>query len=410
MSVDNYHIKDLTLISDIFGEYSIAAGATINYFEDILSPTISVSIEFVDTDGLISNGPVVGGEYLNAKIEVPNTGTFEITSENRIVVNSVNDSVTNSSKQLATLKFCSIESLINESSRINRKYNETTIDNAVEKILKSDPRGLNTSKNLDKEATKNKYIFLGNQKRPMELIQWLCPKSMSGSGGSGGGKNVSGGFLFFETNDGYVFKSVDTLLEQNPVATYVKSETVSSDEFRILNESTNKNSDLTSMLRMGMYSNVTVFFDPVEMSYGVERFSISQAFPNSPKLPIGLESAPTRLMFKVLDRGLFEDDPKNAQPKEELGAVQANTYARMNLLFSQSLNITIPCNPSLRAGQTIECKFPAPTSDQKAKSYGDGTDISGKYLISQLRHVFSNNRCYTGLKLVRDSFAIERRD
>ena len=63
-------------------------------------------------------------------------------------------------------------------------------------------------------------------------------------------------------------------------------------------------------------------------------------------------------------------------------------------------------NSRLRAGQVILVKFPIPTSDQTRKTLGNNStkDVSGNYLISQLRHTIYNNRSYTSLKLIRDSF------
>jgi hypothetical protein len=113
-------------------------------------------------------------------------------------------------------------------------------------------------------------------------------------------------------------------------------------------------------------------------------------------------------MFRMLDVGALQsgETTEDEQKPEELSKYQNQTYIRLNLLFSQSLNILVPLNPDLRAGQVITVQFPLPTSDQEKKKFGtDKTkDSSGNYLISQLKHSIYNNRAYTALKLIRDSF------
>ena len=87
---------------------------------------------------------------------------------------------------------------INETVRLGKKY-DGNVQQIVSQLLSS---SLGTSKKISSENTSNKYTFIGNQKRPFDTIQWLAPKSIK--------EQKSGGFLFFETIDGYVFKSVRT--------------------------------------------------------------------------------------------------------------------------------------------------------------------------------------------------------
>jgi hypothetical protein len=145
-----------------------------------------------------------------------------------------------------------------------------------------------------------------------------------------------------------------------------------------------------------------------DASREVVDFKITElGLQNAPKAPLNLDTKPTRLMFRMLDVGALQKDAKlsEIQKPQDLAKYQNRSYARNNLIFSQSLNIMVPCNPNLRAGQTVEIKLPLPTSDQKTKRYGDGKkDISGKYLISELKHEIGNNKAYTQLSLIRNTF------
>ena len=71
------------------------------------------------------------------------------------------------------------------------------------------------------------------------------------------------------------------------------------------------------------------------------------------------------------------------------------------ILFTQTLTITIPSNTNLRAGDIIECSFPANTTS-KNKEFDD--EQSGLYMIKELCHHFDSAGSYTSAKLVRDTF------
>jgi hypothetical protein len=402
---NKFKIKELKLVpttgSSLKQEWSLLRGGPIiSYYENIRTPAITMSLTFVDADGVISNEGITGGEYIQMEIDFKELGIFKIdASQHRMMVNSIGNVNTKSSRQTATLEAISVESIVNETVRVSKKF-DATIDQTVRRLLVSEEKGVKTSKRLDSESVANKYSFVGNQKRPIDIIQWLCPKA-SASG-------TSFGFLFFETLDGYVFKSIDTLFNQPVSQTYTKSEIASSSDFRILDDQVNKNTDIGLSMRMGMYANKTLYMNMKDASREVVDFKITElGLQNAPKAPLNLDTKPTRLMFRMLDVGALQKDAKlsEIQKPQDLAKYQNRSYARNNLIFSQSLNIMVPCNPNLRAGQTVEIKLPLPTSDQKTKRYGDGKkDISGKYLISELKHEIGNNKAYTQLSLIRNTF------
>ena len=67
---NKYFIKHCTLIptegSSLSVEFEISGGnPTITYFESLKSPSISLSLQFIDVDQLISREGITGGEYLD---------------------------------------------------------------------------------------------------------------------------------------------------------------------------------------------------------------------------------------------------------------------------------------------------------------------------------------------------------
>ena len=405
---NRFIIKECSLVpsegSSLKQEFNIAAGnPSITYFESIVSPAISLSLNFIDVDQLISRQGVTGGEYLSLRIGVRGYDKdFEIKADKHLLMlNSVKDVSTSSSSQLATLEFLSVEGIINETARVNQRFTGNVTE-TVKKLLKG-KKGIQTKKNLDSDRASNAYSFVGNLKRPFDTIQWLCSKTQSSKDGYG--------FLFFETLDGYVFKSIEKLLDQRPVE-YKKSEKAedASDDFRILENNLNQTNDIGMNCRMGMYANKTIYINLDNATQKTVDFKIEDLkLKKSPKLPNRLETFPTRLMLRVLDKGALQkgSQKKELQRENELAIYQSKSYARNNLIFSQSMSISIPFNPELRAGQMLDLKFPLRKGDdQETTKYGNESDddVSGKYLISELKHIIGGNRANTELTLIRDMF------
>ena len=83
----------------------------------------------------------------------------------------------------------------------------------------------------------------------------------------------------------------------------------------------------------------------------------------------------------------------------------AKSFSRYNLLFTQSLNISIPCNIKLKVGDIIYCEF---QRVERANSGEVDHEQSGNYLIAGLHHQFApgGSKMITYLKLVRDSYGL----
>ena len=402
-------INDCSLIpsegSSLKQEFNIAGGnPTITYFESIKSPAISLSLNFIDVDQLISREGITGGEYLSLRIKVQGYDKeFEIKPDKHLLMlNSVKNVTTSSSKQFATLEFLSVEAIINETSRVNQRFTGNVTD-TVKKLLKN-KKGIQTKKNIDSDQATNSYSFVGNLKRPFDTIQWLCSKTQSSKDGTG--------FLFFETLDGYVFKSIESLLDGETVE-YKKSETPDEPSgLTILENNLNQTSDIGMSCRMGMYANKTIYINIDNATLKTVDYRIeSLKLKKPPKLPNGLEKNPTRLMLRVLDKCALQkgSKKKEIQKENELAIYQSKSYARANLIFSQSMSVSIPFNPELRAGQMLDLRFPLRKSegdDQDKTTYGTESDddVSGKYLISELKHNIGGNRANTEVTLIRDAF------
>ena len=405
-------IKDCTLLpsdgSSLKEQQNITAGlVAVDYFESIENPSIALIITFIDTDQLIGRLGVTGGEYVNLSVlsgEEDDEVEFKITGEDhKLILNSVRNVTTTHNAQVATLEFVSVETYVDQTARVNQKYTGN-ITETVKKLLKQ-KTAIGTKKNLNSDNAANSYSFVGNLKHPFDTIQWLCPKTQA--------SKDSFGFLFYENFDGYHFKSIKSLLEQDAFE-YKQADTNIGTNAIILHSNLNQTNDIGLNLRMGMYANRTLFIDLEEhtlkeVDYKVEDLGLSEP----PKIANELETYPTRLMLKASDVGVSQkgSEKKDKQPKTELDETKNKSYIRNNLLFSQSLSISIPLNSKLRVGFMLDVKFPLKkddSGDDSVDSYGSDrtNDPSGRYLIAELRHLMGGGKSETQLKLIRDVFTV----
>ena len=99
------------------------------------------------------------------------------------------------------------------------------------------------------------------------------------------------------------------------------------------------------------------------------------------------------------DKGVgFEviNDPSNYEPK---------AHMRYGLLHSQLIDIQVPCNTLLEAGDVIKLQLENITQDEKLlQIYNEHR--SGYYLILHLCHHFDTDNSYTSLTLARDTYGL----
>ena len=408
------------------------------YFENIFSPYLTARVIVVNTSGAIVgedgnsqsiyNGlPLRGGERVQIKIagnSKSNDGLdFSKNPAQYFYVASITNVLLSEGGESFTLNLVSREAITNETVRVGKKFpTSQKISGSVEDILK---KYLRADKIGSIEETQNTYGFIGNMKKPFTIITWLASKSVSGSAKPG--EDSSAGYVFYETQDGFNFLSLDKIMESAPFErdyTY-KPGVVSSDDpnkdYNILNYATNRNQDLIGKLERGAYSSVRYYVNPVSFAptisvfnsndymgkannLGEKEISLPKIDDDSDKT---LGDLPSRIFVGMLDVGTLEKDAsdegwndpvkRNADPAR----IHSQSMMRYNQIFTQVVDITVPLNTNLSAGTIIRCEFPQ-LSNVKRKQ--PDPEISGLYMIKELAHYFDGQGSYSKLKIVRDSF------
>lgn len=407
------------------------------YFENVFSPYLTARVIVVNTSGSIEgedgnkqsiyNGlPLRGGERVQIKIagnSKSNKGLdFSQNPTQYFYVASVTNVLLNEGTESFTLNLVSREAITNETMRVGKKFpTSQKISGSVKDILEN---YLHADKIGDIEETQNTYGFIGNMKKPFTVITWLASKSVSGKAKPG--EDSSAGYVFYETQAGFNFVSIDKIMESSPyeIDFIYKPGVISSDDpnkdFKILTYATNRNQDLIGKLERGAYSSVRYYVNPVSFAPSISVFNSADYMGKANNLgnkdiPLPridddsdktLGDLPSRIFVGMLDVGTLEKDAsdegwndpvkRNADPAK----IHSQSMMRYNQIFTQVLEITIPLNTNLNAGSIIRCEFPQ-LSNVKRKQ--PDPELSGLYMIKELAHYFDGKGSYSKLKIVRDS-------
>ena len=393
-----------------------------DYFENILEPSVGIRMVVTNQISLIDAIPIRGGERVDFSI-ITGNGVFEPTEKLEFYIYKVSDVQSEDLKETFVLHLATKDCMSNETTRCQRKYQKLNIADHVKSILKDDLVTENYS-DVNIEKTSNVYSFIGCNKKPFHTLRWLCPKSEAASEGAKGesGEGTTGkalgtsGFFFYENREGYNFKSLDNLVSKTGIGSadekfvwdyeytgVVQQGQVIGHTGPIINFSYEKNMDLRKLLRVGMFKNHTMYYDSLKQELSVFEYDLAEQsedkhLNSSQNLLVQGKiygKSSSRLLTRVSDHGTLESD-LGKQSAGVTPSIVQKSFSRYNLLFTQALNILVPCNIDLKVGDIIACKFPERNTDNQS--------MSGRYLIRELRHHFVMNQNVTSLKLMRDSY------
>ena len=169
-----------------------------------------------------------------------------------------------------------------------------------------------------------------------------------------------------------------------------------------------KDQNVVTALESGTYASRNIFFNPFNKEYAERIYKINdkggidQALGNSVEVDDELTGY-IRTHTHVLDVGSLKvgvSTSINNTPAEW----QAKSAMRYNILHSQIIELMVPCNTELRAGDVVKLEFESLANEKCAE--GIDKRQSGKYLILHLCHYFDPNKSITSLTVCRDTYGL----
>ncbi len=423
-------IKELVFYSNYNDPIDVSSGCLeLNYYESILDDTIRFSGTFGDTGYRKGdeNGSaaferddlnLTSGEKVDIKIEDGYGTELKFFEDNQLRINGdPSASSEDVNKVIFSVDMYSKESIdnVNANNYVYARY-DGKITDSVSAIL----RGcLKTPKNIVIDPGLNTYNFLGHSEKVFYLCTLLGKKCVPDLPNAFG--NLAG-YLFYETYDGFQFRSIDMLFMQEPKRKLIYNQLIGEIppgyDGKILSYSFIGSTNLDNAIQTGALTRARQQrFNPRTKGYDENSHSSSSSyfeFNNGGKERIkiaegtGIQQSVTRQFSGrsaddgILPEGLRlkEQIRKARKPNFDMDEIVRQSVMRYNQLFTHKMSIAIPGDFSLRAGDLIYCDFPE-VSGKTSRVVSQ--KVGGIYMIADVCHRLTKNSCYTRLNLVRDS-------
>lgn len=402
----DYDIKRLELITsggqtldirNIFFEMQI--------FQDIYSSVMSGNIFINDGNDVFRNFYLCGNEYLNISIDKPG---LNAPFERLFRIYKVTDRRPSSdSGQVYLLHFCSDELISSTTLLVSKSYKTTKIKNIVSDILINE-LGVSGDRIARLEETSGTFDLIIPGYRPFEAIQWATSR---------GYDQKKFCYFFFENRDGFNLSSLQTLIKQKPYKE-LKYELKnvnrdpalnkdSIDTFRIINDF-----DMITSITNGSFSSRLLSIDIFSQKFENHDYNLIQAEAQgnllNPFKPVNsFNNSKNQNLFNSpysLFRTYLSINDTASERSNDVKHWMLPRAMHMSMLNHFRIQIVLPGDILLKAGDVIDYKFPA---FESADSSGKKMDEfrSCRYLVASVNHKFNADTYESVVELVADSFA-----
>jgi|TARA_B100001113_G_scaffold264447_1_gene219396 hypothetical protein len=412
----------------------------VNYYESIYSPMLTGSFLELDTGGTVNNKegksgtlkdalPVEGFEEVLFGIQ---TGSGNLSFQGRnfstggdrksFVITGSPYNFDTGNKQSAFYPMVSTNAFVSANSPVKKSYPDAPISEIVRKILQ-DRRGLKLPDGrVFVEDTKNTIKLTGDNQPPLDTILKLCKKAQPLEGDPG--------YFFFETKSGFHFKSIHGMIKKgiedygNGDLNYKRTHQYrygslleanldnDTNNFKILKPPVvRRDQDQMTAIRNGQYKVRVCTIDSITGEYKEKIIQVD----NNPKGTLG----------KVDNQNLQNDQNNGTDSNDNFcktfsyvlnydegssiidnpSEYEPRAMMKYGMLHAQLVDIQVPCNVNLEAGQVIRVLFENITQDNKTE-IAYNLHRSGFYLILHLCHHFDSSNSFTSLTLARDGYGL----
>ena len=422
----DFALKEVKLYNiDQTEDYDIKALVQeINIYESVFSSALQATLLIEDIgQNLISTLPIIGQERVEIKIS-SGSKNYRLN----FYIYRIDGRTMSEKAQTYVMNCVSLEGLRNENYRVCERVDGIRAEELIEEKLKAD--GF-TSKKFVYDETKEPFDMYVPNWRMFDLFQWLCKRSVPLH------KKDSVGFLFYETFDGFNFRSIDALFDEpqypddSTVYKYFQGNQKSPDKqndeeskHRIMNYASPKMFDLYDDLRRGAFSHDSIYLDINRRVYRTFRTTADDFWKDSSHLgkmkpyvsgggdtPTQLLRRSSRTIYRPSVLGKFNatitEIIDKSGLKDWIDPVNKNfekSFYRYYFLEYSQLDVAVPGDLEVRSGNVINVSIPT-TIKSRDRKVREDTRFSGKYCVTAVKHTILNkSELRTNITLARDSY------
>jgi hypothetical protein len=385
----------------------------VTFYQSIISSSLYCQLVVNDIgENLIETLPLIGRERIELIISTP-YANYNLN----FYIHKIDGRVMQEKNQAYVVHAVSKEALDNEYTRIRERVD----GKKAEVFLKEKIKAISNKKFDNVDDTLYPFDMYVPNWRLFDTAIWMSRRSVSV-------KNKSSvGYLFYETVDGYNYKSLDTLFDADTYPnkttkyTFVQGNTSASktelNNYRILNYSSPKAFDILDDLRNGAFSHNALYVDINNRNFQNWNTNASTYWNDmshlnkmTPFQDDELLKRPSRLIYRPTTISTFNWKDLSNEEIEKLNHVDEvnknyeKSIYRYYFLEYNKLEVAVPGDLKLQPGYVINVSIPSPRKSTDGKVLED-TRISGRYIVHSVKHTILNRtELRTIATLTRDSF------
>lgn len=399
----------------------------LSFFEDIYSFACSGNVVLRDAVGIIEKLRLDGSEFIQIIYGKSKNQSSEYKNSRKYRLYKVGNRKPSGNKnsEFFTMYFSSEELFLSEQLKISKSFKGTVISDIVKSILLDEFNGLkvNPKKVKNIQQTYGVYDFVIPRLKPFEAISWLSTYARPGI-------DSGADMLFYETNDGFYFESIQSMFESTPYATYkyqpsdLNFKNKAENMFNILDYEFVKTYDTLEATNSGMYANRLISIDPIKRTKTVTNFSKDElgytqsgsAINRFGKHQTEMYESSLKLAFSnsnQIDQEYISQKPDGVAKDIYIETYVPNRTAQIALSNYTVMKAIIPGDSTITAGRTVNILLYSlgmegtPTAAIRQKD----EYFSGIYLVTAVRHIIQTQGVYqTILELAKENTKLKYQD
>jgi len=385
----------------------------IQIFEDLFAPFITGSIIIRDSVDLLNAFPFTGQEYLELKISTPENKAGSIEGKFYIYKMS-NREVVGDKSIVYELHFITQEAIADLNKSVSRAF-DGKVSDIAKKIMEDKDIGLQITKKINIEETKNSIKYISNFWSPVRNLKYLCDHAMN--------KNEAPNFIFFENRAGFNFVSLDTLYANTDfIEHFVKDNFVrteigdrdyrnnTEDYRRIRTLNIPVVYDYMNSLQTGMIGSKQYSFDIISKTVDVNEYDMFNAFPEHNALnknPLFSDKTIFRSNAVIISRQRHWDNFNDKGDSSNSKFLQKR-ISLLKAADSSKIQIVVPGRTQYTVGQKVLVElYKTETFDEKTKEDNLDKYLSGAYIIGAINHFIDRDKHECTMELFKDSLLID---
>lgn len=358
-------------------------------YEDMTKPTLFATFFISDSINLLQQFPIIGEETINVEFFTPGLTPTNLTFKVFEVSNVTREDSGKRARYI--LKCVSEEHLLNGTNVVAASFVQT-LSKTVADLT---GRYLNSKKPMIVDDTKGNYTLTVPRMSPLQAIDMCRRRAVSA-------KYASSSYVFFENQKGFVFKTVEGLIEDgmptigSRVFNFIESPTSDRQSQYLSNRTIQNYEVITTVdtvrnINNGMHYAVVDTFDVVKKKFDTSVFRLNENFqklkrtnkgeqiPNTDEFIQKYASNSPRRFF------IAKDTSKPDQYIEDMLPIRNSLV----LMLNQSVTrVLIHGDSGLKVGDVVRLEAPEPTGITGKRKQDK---ITGNYIVIRLRHLITNS-------------------